>query len=193
MGVVKCVTAVIQSQLISADQPDHPRELPMLVDLSTPPSSGPHRGDDTVAHTCGTGLRLYDEACRAVTEAKSVDEVKEIHDRAKAIEACAKQAHNKQLEADAAEICERAKYKLGEMIAAQRDAGMLNPGTRLLGGGTGAGGFVASPPADLPTLQELGISKRLADKARKTFALTAEMFEAALAERSQLIRSGARI
>ena len=147
----------------------------MSINLPILPSESVSRDSDIDAHTGRTGLRLYDEACRAVTEAKSVDEVKEIHDRAKAIHACAKQAHNKQLEADAAEICERAKYKLGEMIAAQRDAGLLNPGTRLLGGGIGAGGFVADPPAHLPTLESLGIDKRLADKARKAFALPPEL------------------
>ena len=73
--------------------------------------------------------------------------------------------------ADAAEIRERAEYRLGEMLAARREAGLLNRGTRLLGGGDGAGGFVIDPPAELPTLREFGIGKVLANKARKASAL----------------------
>src|ERR1700730_6007127 len=112
-----------------------------------------------------TGLSRYDAACKAVAEAKSVDEVKAIRDRAMAVQLYAEQAKNKSLEADAAEIRERAEYRLGEMLAARREAGLLNPGTRLIGGGDGAGGFVTDPPADPPTLKELGIGKALANKA----------------------------
>ena len=101
-------------------------------------------------------LPRYDAACRALAEAKSVDEVKNIRDQAMAVQLYAEQAKNKSLEADAAEIRERAEYRLGEMLAAQREAGLLNPGTRLMGGGDGAGGFVINPPAELPTLKDLG-------------------------------------
>src|SRR6516164_2282803 len=82
-------------------------------------------------------LPKYAAACRAVAEAKSVDEVKSIRYEAQRMAACAHQAGNKQLEADAAEIRERAERRLGQMIAAQRNLGLLNPGTRLLGGGNG--------------------------------------------------------
>jgi DNA methylase len=141
----------------------------------------------------GTGLRLYDSACRAVAEAKSVDEVKNIRDQAMAVQLYAEQAKNKSLEADAAEIRERAEYRLGEMLAAQREAGLLNPGTRLIGGGDGAGGFVINPPAELPTLKELGIGKALANKARKLFALPEATFEKALNERRHQILANDRI
>jgi 16S rRNA G966 N2-methylase RsmD len=140
-----------------------------------------------------TGLRRYDAACKALAEAKSVDEVKAIRDRAMAVQLYAEQAKNKSLEADAAEIRERAEYRLGEMLAARREAGLLNPGTRLVGGGDGAGGFVTDPPADLPTLNELGITKALANKARKAFALPKETFEAASSERRRQILASARI
>jgi 16S rRNA G966 N2-methylase RsmD len=122
-----------------------------------------------------------------------VDEVKAIRDKAMAMQLYAEQAKNKSLEADAAEIRERAEYRLGEMLAARREAGLLNPGTRLVGGGDGAGGFVTDPPADLPTLNELGITKALANKARKAFCLPADTFEAALTERRRQILANTRV
>jgi 16S rRNA G966 N2-methylase RsmD len=147
-----------------------------------------------IANTAAaTGLRLYENACKAIAAAKSVDEVKAIRDRAMAVQLYAEQAKNKSLEADAAEIRERAEYRLGEMLAARREAGLLNPGTRLVGGGDGAGGFVTDPPADLPTLNELGITKALANKARKAFSLPADTFEAALTERRQQILANTRV
>ena len=138
-------------------------------------------------------LPKYGAACRAIAEARSLDEVKSIRDQASAMAACAHQAGNKHLEADAAEIRERAERRLGEMIAAQREAGSLNPGTRLIGGGTGAGGFVADPPAHLPTLKELGIDKHLADRARKAADLPPDIYEAALAVRLRQIRTKSRV
>jgi hypothetical protein len=164
----------------------------MSVDLTISECSYIPWGSDG-SSTNGTSLPIYDAACRALDEAKSVDELKDILDHAAAMQACARQARNKQMEADAAEIRERAERRLGEMIAAQREAGMLNPGTRLLGGGRGAGGFVADPPAHLPTLESLGIDKRLADKARKAFALPRETFEAAVAKRRGQILRNSRI
>jgi hypothetical protein len=125
-----------------------------------------------------TTLLKYDAACRSVAEAKAVDEVKDVRDKAIAMQLYARQAKNKSLEADAAEIRERAEYRLGELLAVQRSAGLLNPGTRLIGGGDGAGGSVRNPPADLPTLRDLGINKVRANKARKASSLLKETFEA---------------
>jgi DNA modification methylase len=136
-----------------------------------------------------TALVKYDAACRALAAAKSVDEVKDIRDKAMAMKLYAKQAKNKTLEADAAEIRELAEYRLGEMIEAQGQAGLLNPGTRLKGGGKGAGGSVRNPPADLPTLTEAGINKGLANKARKLWGLPKDIFNAALAERRRQIEA----
>jgi hypothetical protein len=59
---------------------------------------------------------ICDSACRAIAAARSVDEVKEIANRAEAARAYGKQAKNRQLELDALEIRVRAERRLGEII-----------------------------------------------------------------------------
>jgi hypothetical protein len=70
-------------------------------------------------------LPKYDAACRAIAEAKSVDEVKSIRDQALDMAACAHQAGNKQLEADAAEpdITTTTKVHRKEFSKALKKAG----------------------------------------------------------------------
>ena len=60
-------------------------------------------------------LVKYDASCKAIAEAKSVDEIKMIHNTAQAIAAAARVAKNHSLEIDAAEIRIRAERRLGEM------------------------------------------------------------------------------
>jgi hypothetical protein len=128
-----------------------------------------------------------------VEQAASVDEATYILNHAEAMRAYARIAGNKEMQVNAVRIIERAERRLGELLAAQREAGLLNPDTRTLGGGTGAGGFIQDPPADLPTLKQLGISKALANRARKTWELPLHTFEAASAERGRQIMRGGRV
>lgn len=72
-------------------------------------------------------LIKYDAACRALAEAKAVDEAKDISDRAGALQAYAKQANNPELERAAAEIRLRAKRRIGEISATiEKAAGRPN-------------------------------------------------------------------
>ncbi len=61
-------------------------------------------------------LAIYDNACRAVSEAKTILDVKQIIGRADAFRAAARQARNRELEMDALEIRVRAERRLGEII-----------------------------------------------------------------------------
>ena len=126
-------------------------------------------------------LVKYDRACRAIAEAKLVDEVKDIRDKAIAIRAYARQAKNKTLEADAWEIRQRAERRLGEMMAEQPknrgEAGQFKP----------AGGLNENPPV---TLAEAGIDKNLAHRARTLAGMSGEDFTVFVDEgREQVQRS----
>ena len=64
-----------------------------------------------------TDLVKYDAACRAVAEAASIDEAKGFRDKSEAMRAYAKQAKNKQLEVQAAEIRIRAERRIASVSA----------------------------------------------------------------------------
>lgn len=127
-------------------------------------------------------LVRYNAACRAVAEAKSVDEVKDIADKAEAMRAYAKQAQNKQLEVDAAEIRIRAERRLGEMIKVQKETVGLNAG-RAGAGRPILGGSSEEPPKDTrPTLADAGIDKKLSSRAQKMAAVPEQEFEGMVKE-----------
>jgi hypothetical protein len=62
-------------------------------------------------------LIRYDNMCDAIDAAYEIDEVKEIHDKAVALEHYARQAHNMEAERRACEIRLRAERKAGQLTA----------------------------------------------------------------------------
>lgn len=121
----------------------------------------------------GASLVKYDAACRAVAEARSVDEVKDIRDQAIAMAAYARQAKNRDLEADCVEIRLRATRRLDQLRQAQKETVGLNQGA--VPGKTGLRGNPVLDPR--PTLASQGIDKNLAHQARVLGALNEEAFE----------------
>jgi hypothetical protein len=132
-----------------------------------------------------TSLVRYDAACRAVAEAKTVDEAKDIRDKAIAMQAYARQAKNRDLEADALEIRMRATRRLDQLRQAQKATVGLNEGGR-----PPKTGLVENPVS--PTLASQGIDKSLAHNARKLGALSEEDFERKVAEGRSAVSSRAQ-
>lgn len=121
-----------------------------------------------------TMLIKYETACRALAEARSVDEAKAIRDKSEAIRIYARQAKNKQLEIDAAEIRIRAERRLGEMLAEQKATVGLNRGLS----GSRVSGSEKEPVKDTrPTLADAGIDKKLSSRAQALAAVPEEEFE----------------
>lgn len=131
-----------------------------------------------------TSLIKYDAACRALADAKAVDEVKDIHDKAEAMRIYARQAKNSQLEADAWEIRKRAEDRLGALSS------MLDKS----GGGR-------NPQATLPiegksksaVLREAGISTSAANRYEHFSALPAKEKEERIARGRAAIETGKSI
>lgn len=70
----------------------------------------------------------YDAACRAISEAKTVDEVSEWIDKAAAVREYGRRIKNRQLEIDAIEIRVKAKRRRGELLLEYKAAGRLREG-----------------------------------------------------------------
>ena len=128
----------------------------------------------------------YDEGCRLIAEARAIDEVKNLRDRAMGLRVYARQAKHRQLEIDAVEIRLRAERRIGEIMAEHRADGLIRPGapaqTR-----AASTGF----PAERITLKSIGVDERLGNRARTYAAMPASDFERRLVERRALVEGGA--
>ena len=140
------------------------------------PDNPPDAGRDA-------GVSRYDVACRALAAAKAVDDVMEVVAHADAVRVYARQAKNRQMEIDAAEIRIRAERRLGELMAAQRSGRR-----RRVQRGACPKNRVGQKPAiadSPPTLAEAGIDKNLAQRARTYAAVPPEKFEQLLTDKRQ--------
>jgi hypothetical protein len=111
-----------------------------------------------------TALLRYDEACRAIAEAKSFDEVQDWIDKAAAVKEYTRRIHNRQLEIDAIEIRVRAKRRRGELIIALKDEGRIRLGKR-------------SSADDLLELEDLGITKDASSEDQAIAKIEGNAFE----------------
>jgi hypothetical protein len=113
----------------------------------------------------GTALVRYDAMCTAIAAAYEFDEVKEIRDKAIAIEVYAKQAKNVEAERQACEIRLRAERKCGELLRDREKAkGGRPPETP-----NGNGGV--SP------LSDLGITHNQSSQWQKLAGVPPDLFE----------------
>lgn len=126
-------------------------------------------------------LVRYDAACKAVAEAKTVDEAKDLHDKSEAIRAYARQAKNRDLEIDAAEIRMRAERRVGELIKAQKETvGLATGGEH--GGRKRKDGSREEPSNARPTLADAGIDKKLSSRAQKLASVPEDRFESMIGD-----------
>jgi N6-adenosine-specific RNA methylase IME4 len=129
-----------------------------------------------------TELVKYDAACRAIAEAKAVDEVKDWHDKAEAMRAYARQAKNTQLEADAWVIKKRAEDRLGALSAALDKA--------RVDGHTGNVRLPSGGKSKTEVLAEVGISTSAANRYEQFNRLSADEKEARIARGRAAIERG---
>lgn len=122
-------------------------------------------------------LVKYNAACQALAEAKAVDEVKDIRDKAVAMAAYARQAKNKDLEADAVEIRMRAEIRAGELLTE-----MAERGERPLG---------RKKESHVATLSDLGVSKTQSSRWQRLAGLPKENQEAAIADARRAVSRAA--
>jgi N6-adenosine-specific RNA methylase IME4 len=136
-----------------------------------------------------TSLVRYQQAKAAIAACRSVDEAKDIHDKAEAMRAYALQANDKDLEADAAEIRIRAERRLGELLVEAKKAGQLRRGPD------------RRPPICSDSeqiarakLDDAGIGRKLSGRAQKLAAVPKREFDKRLNEwRQHIAEEGARI
>ncbi len=107
-------------------------------------------------------LAIYNLACKALAEAKAVDEVKNILDKTVAIKEYARQSKNRDLEIDAAEIRMRGERRLGQLLLEMEK----NKG-RAEKSGAGSRSSQAEPRKAVPRLADMGIDKKLSSRAQK--------------------------
>jgi len=117
---------------------------------------------------------LYDEMCRAIAAAYAVDEVKEIHDKALALEIYSRQAHNIENERRAIEIRIRAERRCGQLLGEiEKAKGAAQEGIGRRGG---------TPSDGARTLSDRGISYDQSSRWQKLAAVPEDEFEATFAK-----------
>lgn len=127
-------------------------------------------------------LVRYDAMCHAIAECHSVDEVRDLKDKARALELYAKQSRNTDAERRACEIRLRAERRTGELLKELARATPAQSGAK----GNAAMGRVSndatcdSPYAE--ALQRTGISRQSASRYQALAEVPAATFEAALRE-----------
>ena len=115
-------------------------------------------------------LVRYDAMCHAIAAAYSVDEVKDIRDKARALEVYARQAKNTEAERQACEIRLRAERKAGQLLHEIEKAKGGQPYQ--------SGRAIGRAPKPLA---DMGISRNQSSRWQKLAAVPEDDFEAVLA------------
>jgi len=116
-------------------------------------------------------VALFEAACRALDEARTLIEVTDVADKAAALKEYGRLAKDRRLEIDAAELRIRAERRLGEMLGALA----LRPGRPAK---NGADIELFPQP---PKLADIGIDRKLSARAQRLASISQAAIEARLA------------
>ncbi len=122
-----------------------------------------------------SALVKYEAARQALIEAKSVDEVKDIRDKAEAMRLYAKQAKNIEMETHCAEIKLRATRRIGEISKTLEKSPQAHGGRHP----------TAGTPTKTQTLKSAGLSTSAANRYEKIADIPETAFESFLAEKQK--------
>jgi N6-adenosine-specific RNA methylase IME4 len=138
----------------------------------------------------GPGLVKYDAARAALAVACRVDEVIKVRDEAQRLKLYARQAKDRGMIADAAELQLNAERRLGEMLVKAKAAGQVAEGRPRKAGENGA----KPEPFSRVRLRDAGVNKKLSASAQKLAAVPERRFVAMVAEtRQKILAGGARL
>jgi N6-adenosine-specific RNA methylase IME4 len=136
-----------------------------------------------------TMLAVYDRCRRALVEANSLNDVKQVRDDLEHIKLYAKQINDKALLEEAVITQMNAERRMGEMVTAFKVAGKISQG-RLAGGKTPK---AREPDPDRVTLKQLGIDPKLSVRIQRAAALSDEAFREVEEASRHKIRGGGAI
>jgi len=123
-------------------------------------------------------LIRYDAMCRAIDAAYEVDEVKDIRDKARAMEVYAKQALNLEAERRCNAVRLRAERRVGQLLR-ETERAKGSPGNQYTGP-------VERSDQSTRTLTQMGISKQQSSDWQKLADVPDDDFERALSDEGNL-------
>lgn len=123
-----------------------------------------------------TALIRFNAARQALIAARTIDEVKDVRDKAEALRLYMKQAgESLEMQNDVAEIKLRAERRAGEIL---RDMEKARGAQGQFAGRDSSGGFIVQPPeTDPPTYAEMGLNKTQAHRWQTIANMPEEAFE----------------
>lgn len=130
-----------------------------------------------------TTLAQYERARAALAEATRIEQVLPILDEIEHVKLYAKQIADRELLADASVYQMKAERRLGEVIAAAKEAGHFKQGKRKK----------SEEELSRATLEEVGVDKKLSTRAQRAASISERAYEGMMQRRREAILAGGAI